>query len=232
MIPTDIAMGVDLGKERDPSAIVVVEGFWHHVGSQPGEPVTVYRSGKPETVVERVGGRLVPAYHVTHIECMDLGTPYPVVVDRVLDLGSAVGAYFCLVDKTGVGGPVMDMFAAAQRERASHLPVIKPYTLTGAGQSSDWTIAKVDLTGAIKRLTSTGSLVIDPPDQPGADKLIQELQDFQVRINERGHDRYGSATESAHDDLVIALGLAILGCTQDFRRQPSRHNERIVVVDA
>ncbi len=227
----DIAMGVDLGKVRDPSAIVVVEGYWHRVDTQPGEPATVYRNGRPETVVPRIGGRLVPAYHVTHIERLDLGTPYPVVVDRVLDVGSNVGAYFCILDATGVGQAVVDMFTAEQRRRDNHWPRVDPFTLTGGEHGGDRSISKVDLTGAIKRQTSSGALVIDPPDQPNAAKLIQELQDFEVRINQRGHDRYGSATESAHDDLVIALGLGIMAVTVNGRRKPSQSNDRIIEVE-
>lgn len=216
---TDVGMGVDLGKVRDPSAIVVVEAFWH---AKPAGP-TFDEPNRTRT--------LTPAYHVTHIERFDLGTPYPVVVDRVLDVGANVGAYFCVVDATGVGTAVVDMFSAAQQERGTSWPRVDPFTLTGGEHGGDRSISKVDLTGAIKRLTSTGALVIDPPDQPNAAKLIQELQDFEVRITERGHDRYGSATESAHDDLVIALGLAILGVTVGGRRKPSQSNDRIIEVE-
>ncbi len=212
----DIAMGVDLGKVRDPSAIVVVESFWH---DRPATPTFDHPSRTRD---------LVPAYHVTRIERFELGTPYPVVVDRVLDLGANIGAFWCVVDATGVGQAVVDMFSAEQRSRGVYWPRVDAYTLTGGEHGGDRSISKTDLTGHIKRHTSAGTLVIDPPDQPNAAKLIQELQDFEVRITERGHDRYGAATESAHDDLVIALGLAIFGCTMDGRRKPSQSNDRII----
>lgn len=47
-----------------------------------------------------------------------------------------------------------------------------------------------------------------PPDLPGAAKLRQELSDFTARISAAGRDSFEAATESAHDDHVIALGLA------------------------
>lgn len=130
------------GKVRDPSAIVVVEGFWHR---KPAIPT--YEDPNRTHI-------LTPAYHVTHIERFDLGTPYPVVVDRVLDVGANVGAYRCIVDATGVGTAVVDMFTVAQRERHSYWPRLEAYTLTGGEHGGDRSISKTDLTGAIKRWTS------------------------------------------------------------------------------
>jgi hypothetical protein len=44
---------------------------------------------------------------------------------------------------------------------------------------------------------------------PFADVLINELQNFQVKVNiATGHDSYEAWREGAHDDLVFAVSLA------------------------
>lgn len=84
------------------------------------------------------------------------------------------------------------------------------------GSAPPGNITKVDLVGAIQRRLSTKTVHVDPA-LPLATKLVQELQDYRVRITERGNDRYGSVTEAAHDDLVIAFGLALYAA----RRRPT-----------
>jgi hypothetical protein len=38
--------------------------------------------------------------------------------------------------------------------------------------------------------------------------LTRELQDYQIKVSERGHASF-NARQGAHDDLVIALGLSV-----------------------
>lgn len=45
---------------------------------------------------------------------------------------------------------------------------------------------------------------------PDAAVLVCELQDFRVRFTEAGNATF-NAREGAHDDLVLALALAVLG---------------------
>jgi len=44
---------------------------------------------------------------------------------------------------------------------------------------------------------------------PEAGTLVRELQDFQVKITEAANDTYGAWREGAHDDLVLAVALAL-----------------------
>ncbi|HEV2070574.1 MAG TPA: hypothetical protein VGR26_12340 [Acidimicrobiales bacterium] len=219
MTNVNLSMGVDLGKVRDPSAIVVVEGVWHRI-SQGGHPVEVeaYNQDRGHFTLESYSGdtaRLEAHYHVRHISRLELGTPYPVVVDTVIDIAQALGVYEGLVDATGIGGPVMDLFDEARRERGRYPSRLQGIVLTGGERSSPGNIAKVDLVGAIQRRLSTKA--VHYGGLPLSTKLHQELADYRVRITERGNDRYGSVTESAHDDLVIAFGLALLAA----RRRPT-----------
>ena len=85
----DYIAGLDIGQANDPSALCVIE---------------------------RVGPRL----HVRHLERLPLGLPYPAQVERVagvLDRPPLVGHVRLVLDATGVGRPVLDLF-----DESSELP--------------------------------------------------------------------------------------------------------------
>ncbi len=42
-----------------------------------------------------------------------------------------------------------------------------------------------------------------------ADALVQELLDYEIRVDENANDKYGAFRVGTHDDLVTALGLAV-----------------------
>jgi hypothetical protein len=42
-----------------------------------------------------------------------------------------------------------------------------------------------------------------------AQVLTRELHDYEIRVDENAHDRYGAFRVGTHDDLVTALGLAV-----------------------
>jgi hypothetical protein len=44
---------------------------------------------------------------------------------------------------------------------------------------------------------------------PEAENLSRELQGFQVKITEAANDTYGAWRDGAHDDLVLAVALAL-----------------------
>src|SRR5680860_1377840 len=88
-------VGLDLGKERDPSALVVAE----RVLIFEGLPSEQTFSGPTPSV---------DTYHVRHVQRFELGTPYDAVVDSVGELLSTpeLRDHGLLVfDRTGVGGP-------------------------------------------------------------------------------------------------------------------------------
>ena len=47
------------------------------------------------------------------------------------------------------------------------------------------------------------------PQTPEATALVEELLDYEIRVDRNGHDRYGAFRVGTHDDLVTALGLAV-----------------------
>jgi len=54
------------------------------------------------------------------------------------------------------------------------------------------------------------------PDTSEGRQLTQELQDFELRVNENANLVSGAFRTGTHDDLVIALGLS---CLDDPRRR-------------
>src|ERR1700679_1803773 len=89
-------LGLDLGQKRDYSAVAVVERIDHRRAFQ---------------------GTAFPKLLVRHVERLPLGTPYPLVVERVRAIvrsGELAGNCALAVDATGVGAPVVDMLRAAR----------------------------------------------------------------------------------------------------------------------
>jgi hypothetical protein len=174
-------VGLDLGQAQDYTALMVLEQ------------------------VQQDSQR---HYHLRHIERFPLGTSYPAIVERVramLQAEPLAGDVTLLVDKTGVGAPVVDMFKTAGLS-----PVA--ITITGgdsvAQDSDGYRVPKRDLVSALQVLLQGGRLKI-AASLPLARVLQQELLSFKVKINvATAHDSYGAWREGEHDDLVIGVALA------------------------
>jgi hypothetical protein len=159
-------------------------------------------------VVERLPGPL-PSYHLRHLERLNLNTPYPAVAVRARDLVAVTalrGTTKLVMDATGVGVPVLDLL----RAQGLHPAAI---TITG-GHSTSGTpehlyVPKRKLISNLLGLFKSGRLIIGVG-IPLAAELIEELQNFQVRIHGRTRqESYGAKGRHQHDDLVLALALAV-----------------------
>ena len=108
-----------------------------------------------------------------------------------------------IVDGTGVGAPVVDMF------KRSGLYLI-PIVIHGGGQITRDKTLRVpirDLVGILQVLLQTKRLKI-AAGLPDVRTLVEELLNFQVKISDVGHDSYGVWREGVHDDLVLAVAMA------------------------
>jgi hypothetical protein len=192
--------------------------------------VDLGQSNDPSTiaVVERIGDQ----FRCGHLERMPLGTSYPSVVHRV---GSLMAAPICAgncelaIDATGVGRPVCDMFTHAG------IPFIGVIITAGHAEtigSADCyrNVPKISLISHVQSLLHGGRLKIKK-DLPEADTLINELKHFKVSYSSAGFMSF-SARDGKHDDLVLALSVAVW-CAQrtktgqeswdDFLKQKERH---------
>ncbi len=203
----DFFIGLDLGKRRDFTALAVLER-------------RVYPDG--------------PRLDLTHMERLPLETSYPMIVRHVEALaarpelrpqrerdpgfGGRVEVDLApepviVVDATGVGVAVCDLFLAAAMPAA-----VLPLTITsGAGPGrldrwgetdarAFWT-PKAELVSTVQMLLQTGRLRV-APGLPLADVLMRELLGFEVKVSDAGRESYNAYREGTHDDLLLATAIS------------------------
>jgi hypothetical protein len=177
-------IGLDLGQQSDYTALSVIQ------------PVTV--AG-------------VVQYHVKHLERFKLGTPYDVQVGRVREIFGLIEDPVLIVDQTGVGRAVYDMFNCTGLDPIG-------ISIHGGDQvvrdGSTYRVPKRDLVAALtivfqaKRLKIAAGL-------PEAETLQTELLNFKIKVNLKGHDTYEAWRESVHDDLVLSVAMAVWYARKD-----------------
>lgn len=205
--------GLDLGQAADYTALVIAEQL---LPPEPRPVLVAAKPGAPPYPRWEVNGAYleerpapVPArYDVRHIQRFALGTPYPAIVAQVGDLLSRpeLGREVSLViDGTGVGRPVVDLFAA-QMGAFRLVPVL----ITGGDTQSrvdDWHhVPKKVLISTVQVLLQSGRLRIGQ--FPETTVLTSELQNYRVKVTQAANETF-NAREGAHDDLVLALALAL-----------------------
>jgi hypothetical protein len=184
-------VGLDLGQSMDYSALVIVER------QQPPSHGAV------------LGHKAPPArYAVRYLQRWQLGTPYPTIVHEVAELLThppLVEGSRLLIDQTGCGRPVLDMF-----KKDGLRPI--GISIHGGDRVSqdglDYRVPKRDLVGVVAVLLQQARLQI-AQSLPETPMLLQELLRFKVKIDpSTAHDSYAAWREQDHDDLVLALALA------------------------
>jgi hypothetical protein len=174
-------LGLDLGQKQDFSAFACVQ---------------------------KVPGPL-SGYDLRHLERLNLNMSYPAVARHTQDLVAKTrshGKTTLVVDATGVGVPVLDLLRAYG---------VRPVaiTITGgqsiSGTDCDLHVPKRTLMRTLVALFGAGRLRIAAK-LPYSIELTEELSSVQVKINRRtSHESYGARGAKRHDDLVLALALAV-----------------------
>jgi hypothetical protein len=139
-----------------------------------------------------------------HIERMPLGTPYPAVVDRLVRLTAVLPGSALVIDSTGVGKPIID--SLRDRNRAPIAISITGGDEVRRGEDGSWRVPKSILVRALLTALEDGRLRIAGGLAYGK-ALERELAAFRAKIGQAGHASFGGVGE--HDDLVIALALAV-----------------------
>jgi hypothetical protein len=214
-------VGLDLGQSRDYTALCVIEepvwiadedtAFKFNVTPGWVSPadmmplhVEMARQGEHYRRPER------PVLACRHLERFPLNTPYPAIVDRVASVLAspllAQRAPVLVVDATGVGAPVVDLFR--QRELQPIAVTITGGTAITHAGTYEYGVPKRDLVSTIAVLLEQRRLKIAEA-LPEARTLMDELQRFQRTVTRNGGDSYETPwREQAHDDLVLAVALA------------------------
>ena len=183
-------LGVDLGQSKDFTALAMVQRVTRNVLDDDG---TVHS----DTV-----------YHLRRLERVPLGTRYPAIIRGVQQLMSTPPLSedsHLVVDRTGVGAAILDMFREAGM--TAHAITIHG----GDAVTREYLhhrVPKRDLVGTLLKLYQTRWLEV-AQESPFVETLTQELVNFQLKINiATGHDTYEAWRESVHDDLVLATAMA------------------------
>jgi hypothetical protein len=217
-------VGIDLGQAADYTAISVIEKemiptgrvIVNHRVYEPGEP---RRHNPADQRYHEEEPEMKPHYLLRHLERPELGTPYPAIVQRVKDLvhrPELPKVSAIVIDATGVGRAVVDMFYEA-RLRYNLEPVnITPgnSVTTPVGSRDTWGVPKRDLVSTLQVLIQNRDLLMPPEkDMPLGAILKAEMLNFKAKISQSGHDSYGAGgasdwREGQHDDLLLSVSLA------------------------
>jgi len=193
---TDWIVSVDLGKTQDYTAIVCLEVVRIATGKT--------RRNRKGAIVEEYRAE----YHVRHIDRPPLRTSYADIVARVSGLlGSKElrdSDVEFIVDGTGVGNAVVEMFRGAGMSPAEI--VITSGLDAKRDDDGRYHVPKRDLAGVLQVLLPSGRLRV----ATGLEltkTLEKELRTFRVKQRATGAS-YESARDGDHDDIVLAVAMA------------------------
>lgn len=190
-MPAHYYFGLDLGKRRNPSAVVVLERI---------DPVLNRFDWETYLGVKKVDPE--PRFGVRYLERIPLGTSYPDVVERARELTRRPEVReraTLVVDATGVGQAVMDMIRKADLDCEVVEVSITPGSAAHLTKGC-WYVPKPDLIAAVQVMVEQGRLAFGR-EVAETGRLIEELMG--LRRLDSGGWRDGAA-----DDLAMALGLA------------------------
>lgn len=191
-------VGLDLGQSADPSALAALES--REVPAEDGRDAP------------RVRRHLVRG-----LTRWPLRTSYVKIVDDVAAMLGSPPLEGCtlVIDATGVGRPVYDLF----REAALRARLMGVIITAGQGQSfaddGFWHTAKVVLVSSVLVPLQQRRLLFAPRMRETA-VLVKELQNYRRVVTAKANETF-DPREGEHDDLVLALALA---CWQAERADP------------
>jgi hypothetical protein len=183
MVPRTL-LGLDLGRPHEFTALAAVQ-----------------ESGQDAT------GRTVWALPL--LNRWSLGTPYPEIVAAVKRFAEGLPRPVLVVDATGVGEAIVDLF------RQATLPVEELVSVTiTAGQAAHkaawdrWSCPRKDLAGAVQSVLQGRRLRIAKGLHEAA-TLTRELAAFRMKQSSPTEETLDVWRERDPDDLVLAVALAV-----------------------
>jgi hypothetical protein len=213
-------IGLDLGQARDFSALAIIECV--------RTVTTTDKTGEKPNCTNTKDE--INSLHCIHLHRWQLRTSYPSIVADVVKMINGLdpvrttgGKTVLAIDATGVGAPVVDLF---KREKIN--AILAPIQIVaGANVSNENGMTRVpkrDLVSVVQVGLQNKTLKIAAGLEL-SETLSRELQNFQVKITDAANDIYGAWREGTHDDLVLAVALAVWKANQPiFRGLPERHS--------
>lgn len=183
MLGIKYLLGLDLGQQNDYSVLSVLE--------------VVLRASYKSTYILR------------YLHRYPLKTDYTVILDdvrRSMESKRIKGKSLLLVDYSGVGRPVLDLFRS---EGLSPLGI----TIVG-GKNSRWVsptdanVCKSDLVSSLQVVFQSKRIKV-PSNVKHLELLKQEFLGFRARIKKTGNTTFEAKGSSLHDDIVMSIGLVL-----------------------
>lgn len=198
---------VDLGQVNDYTALIILERHQEVTTTQvctvKDPSLASGKDWKPKITFQDA------IYHCRYIERMR-NLSYPVMIERVrrvIENPEIGGRYKLVLDQTGVGRPVYDLFKLSGMD-------IFGISITGGNADriisrSEAHVAKTNLVGITQVVSQA-----DPPrlkyaaDLADLDLLRNEIANFKVTLSKNANELF-SVREGLHDDLILALSLGL-----------------------
>jgi hypothetical protein len=213
-------VGCDLGKAQDYSTLCILE---RSVRIDPDSAWSGTSLGRDEPQAW---------YGCRHLERFELGTPYPMISERlrilfenpeIKQLGKLI------IDETGVGGVVVDFL---RKEGLKPIGI----TITDGNEVSErpggFNVPKKEIVSSLLLLFQCGSFKV-AESLPLADAFEAELQNFRVKLSARtGAETYEAWKENDKDDLVMCVAIAAWYASRrdslmkDFGKEPWKEDEQ------
>ena len=189
-------LGVDFGSQQDYTAMALVRR--NEVIKARTDAVGVLK--QDDVVVE---------YQLIFLERIELGTAYHLVVDRIQSIlrdQDVRGEIIVIPDATGVGIPIVQMM------RRQGISPMAPVTIHGGSETSrtktGYNVPKRDLVSSLVMVVQSRRMKIASDIKYRA-QLVHEMQSFTMKTTAKDSDTYEALMEKDHDDLVLALAMAI-----------------------
>jgi len=203
-------LGLGLGALVDPSALAVVERRTTGTGEWELDAAKVSHEIARDDL------------YLRYIERIPLKSSYLDVVAyvlRLLDKPPIAGNGTLVLDRTGLGGPVVDLFRAK-----GETPITVCFT--GGDQTHqdgrDFRVPKVELINNLIAKIDCGELTA-AEDLPDRAAFENELLSFRRKTGATGRVSF-DAEQGKHDDLLIAVALAVWYASRPrFQRRVMRY---------
>lgn len=180
-------IGLDIGTNRAPSGLAVVELEWRIEGETRDTH-----------------------FHVRFLETLPAGVRYPDLAERLVEIHEKIRqrdhkVWSLFVNATGIGDPVLELI----RKALPRIELIPVYFNHGDRRTETEGVVKLGKAWLVSRLkTLLQAHRLHLPESAEARTLATELSEFEVKVHPKANDHYGAFQVGQRDELVTALGLA------------------------
>jgi len=191
--------GVDLGKRHDNSTVCICE----QIKGSEGESHYYVRLLKRFPIQSRYTA-IAKALAKMDSQLKDHGAKKGKVAEITY-----------ILDSTGVGEAVTELV----EKNMPYADIVKCYLTGGINTNIDeWSkevhLPKSQMVSNLVALFDAGQISLTKKSKE-IDAMLEELQNYEIRVSSEGRDQYGAFAGGAFDDLVTSLALAVWAGEQD-----------------